>query len=322
MRIFGLLLMLSGAAIAQQPPGVIFDTDMGNDVDDALAMAMLHALDSRGEIRLLAVTVTKDNIQAAQFCDILNRFYGRPEIPIGLVSKGVTPENNPMISVPVERRNAAGAYVYPRKIHARRDVRDATAVLREVLEKQPDGSVTIVQVGFSTNLARLLEQPGGRELAAKKVRLLSAMAGAFPGKPEYNIKMDIPAAKKVFADWPTPIVASGFEIGLALEYPAASIERDFGYVEWHPVADSYRAYKKMPYDRPTWDLTSVLYAARPDGGYFRLSEPGTVRVLDSGVTEFAKSPGGRHRHLILDPAQKKRILDAFIELASRKPRLQ
>jgi inosine-uridine nucleoside N-ribohydrolase len=321
MRTLGLFVALCALSLAQRP-GVIFDTDMGNDIDDALALAMLHSLDTRGEIQLLAVTVTKDNIQAAQFCEILNRFYGRPDLPIGLVTEGVTPEDNPMISVPVTRRNAAGAYVYPRKIQTRKDVPDAVSILKNTLEKQPDRSVIVVQVGFSTNLAGLLGQPGGRDLIARKVRLLSVMAGAFPGKPEYNIKMDVPSAKKLFAEWPTPIVVSGYEIGLALEYPASSIEKDFAYVEWHPVADSYRAYKKMPYDRPTWDLTSVLYAARPDSGHFRLSEPGTVKVRDDGVTEFVKSSSGRHRHLMLDPAQKKRIIDAFTELSSQKPRLQ
>ena len=66
------------------------------------------------------------------------------------------------------------------------------------------------------------------------------------------------SAKAVFERWPTPIVFSGFEIGRDLPYPAASIERDFGYVALHPMAESYKAYKKMPYDRPTWDLTAVL----------------------------------------------------------------
>jgi hypothetical protein len=37
---------------------VIFDTDMGNDVDDALALGILHALETRGEAKLLAVTIT------------------------------------------------------------------------------------------------------------------------------------------------------------------------------------------------------------------------------------------------------------------------
>ena len=50
-----LALVLSialGSAIAQPVP-VIFDTDMWNDVDDALALAMLHSLESRGECRLI-----------------------------------------------------------------------------------------------------------------------------------------------------------------------------------------------------------------------------------------------------------------------------
>jgi inosine-uridine nucleoside N-ribohydrolase len=40
---------------------IVFDTDMGNDIDDAVALAVLHALESRGEAKLLAVTLTKDN---------------------------------------------------------------------------------------------------------------------------------------------------------------------------------------------------------------------------------------------------------------------
>ena len=56
---------------------------MGNDVDDALALAMLHALESRGECRLLAVTITKDNPWSAVYVDLVNTFYGRARIPVG-----------------------------------------------------------------------------------------------------------------------------------------------------------------------------------------------------------------------------------------------
>jgi inosine-uridine nucleoside N-ribohydrolase len=144
------------------------------------------------------------------------------------------------------------------------------------------------------------------------------MAGAFPGKPEYNVRVDVPSARAVFDRWPTPVVVSGFEIGREILYPAASIERDFAYVAHHPVADAYRAYKEMPYDRPTWDLTSVLVAVRPDAGYFSLSPTGTVRVDDDGTTHF--TPGaGSHRYLTADAAQRARALTAMIELASRPP---
>ena len=66
-----------------EPVRLILDTDMGNDVDDALALAIIHALQNRGEVQLLAVTITKDNRDAAPFIDLVNTFYGRPDIPIG-----------------------------------------------------------------------------------------------------------------------------------------------------------------------------------------------------------------------------------------------
>src|SRR5258707_7329269 len=75
---------------------IVFDTDMGNDVDDALALAMLHALESRRECRLIAVTITKDNKWSGPYVDLVNTFYGRADIPIGVVRKrGLAPENSP-----------------------------------------------------------------------------------------------------------------------------------------------------------------------------------------------------------------------------------
>ena len=114
--VFSLIIALSSILFAQAPTGIIFDTDMGNDVDDALALAMLHAFQSRHEINLLAVTVTKDNKWAAPYVDVVNHFYGRPEIPIGTVRNGKTPESNPMIEIPAERRRPDGNFVYPHRI--------------------------------------------------------------------------------------------------------------------------------------------------------------------------------------------------------------
>jgi hypothetical protein len=88
---------------------------------------------------------------------------------------------------------------------------------------------------------------------------------------------------------------------------------------WLPAADAYCAYKPMPYDAPSWAMTSVLYAARPQEGYFKLSDPGTIRVLDDGRVKFSASAGGAHRYLILDPAQQERIIKTYGEIASAKP---
>src|ERR1700733_395896 len=115
MRHLFLLLLASALLFAQTP--VIFDTDMGNDIDDALALALLHALESRGECRIIAVTITKDNPWAAPYIDIVNTFYRRPEIPIGMVKgSAVTPEDSAMIRVPAERKRPDGSFVYPHKL--------------------------------------------------------------------------------------------------------------------------------------------------------------------------------------------------------------
>ena len=314
-----LCLALAGLAAAQPVP-VVFDTDMGNDVDDALALGLLHALESRGECRLIAVTVTKDNPWSAPYVDLVNTFYGRAHIPVGMVKGGVTPEDSPMIRVPATRRRPDGTLVYPRRLTTGADAPDAVGLLRRVLAQEKDGSVVIVQVGFSTNLAHLLDSASDLELVRRKVKLLSVMAGNFAQpKPEFNVQKDTASAGKLFDQWPTPIVASGFEIGAALLFPAASIERDFAYSPDHPVAEAYRNYMRMPYDRPTWDLTAALYAVRPKAGYFSLSAPGKIASDDAGRTRFQPDTAGRHRYLILTEAQRARTLEALILLASQPP---
>jgi inosine-uridine nucleoside N-ribohydrolase len=306
-----LAILLTAACLsAAEPVRIIFDTDIGNDIDDVLALSILHALQSRGEAQILAVTVTKDNPWAGQAASAINTFYGRPGIRVGIVHDGATRDDGKYNRIVAER--------YP---HASK-FEDAVPVLRRALEASPDGSVVIVQVGFSTNLARLLESPGGRDLAAKKVKLLVVMAGNFvkPTFTEYNVKEDIPAAKKLFAEWPTEIVASGFEIGEQIKYPARSIENDFAWTPRHPAVDGYRAYMKMPYDRETWDLTAALFAVRPGAGYFGLSQPGTIVVGPKGETRLDPSPSGKHRYFTVDETQKARILEAFLYLATQPAR--
>ena len=307
------------------PVRLIFDTDMGNDVDDAIALAMIHALESRGEAKLLAVTITKDNRWAAPFIDLMNTFYGRSGIPIGMVRDGKTPEDSNMIRRPAEHKRGDGSFVYPHRLLDGHEAPEAVGLLRRVLAREVDGGVVIVQVGFSTNLARLLDSKAdessalsGLDLVKRKVRLLSIMGGAFPdGKPEYNIETDIPAAKKLFAEWPGTIVTSGYEIGNKILYPAASILKDYNYATDHPLAEAYRDYMKMPYDRPMWDPTATLYAVRPDA--FSLSATGVITVDDKGRTHFAADANGRHRYLIATPEQNAAALRSIIQLASRPP---
>src|ERR1700727_2486929 len=77
--------LIANVCFAARP--VIFDTDMGNDIDDALALAMLHALSDRGECELIGVTLTNAHPAAVPYIRMLNRFYGRGGLPVGAAIK-------------------------------------------------------------------------------------------------------------------------------------------------------------------------------------------------------------------------------------------
>jgi len=331
------VLTLTVSVYADEPSAkavpLIFDTDIGNDVDDVLALGMIHALESRGECKLLAVTITKDHPMAASFTDAVNTFYRCGDIPIGVCRSGITDKEGKFNGLATKKEGDQLRYRHD--LVSGEQAPDAIPLLRKTLAEAEEGSVVFVQVGFSTNLANLLDSKPdeispltGIELVKRKSHSLSIMAGAFEqflrnGKlvdhKEYNVLKDIPAAKKLAQQWPGPIVWSGFEIGLAIPYPHQSIERDYAYVQHHPLADAYHLYNPPPHDRPTWDLTSVLYAVRPEHGYFDLSDTGTVAVADSSVTTFRPSDDGRHRYLKLTDEQKIRVTEALVQLSSQPP---
>ena len=325
LRLVSLTLLLSFGLASQDRPGfepvrLILDTDIGNDIDDTLALALIHALENRAEVRLLAVTITKDNRYCAPFVDLVNTYYGRPDIPIGVVRNGKTPEDSPMIELPAKRRDAAGHYVYPHRIESGAQAPDAVELLQRVLAEQPDHSVTIAQIGFSTNLARLLQTSGGRDLIQRKVKVLCLMAGNFrKPKPEYNVYTDPASAKIVFEQWPTAMIFSGFEIGQAVVFPYESIQDDFQYAANHPVAEAYRIFLPKHEDRPAWDPTAVLEAIRPSRKYFDLSPAGRVSLGPKNTTTFSADPQGNCRYLIVNPDQAVRVRELLTALVSEPP---
>jgi inosine-uridine nucleoside N-ribohydrolase len=302
------------AAHAAEPVRLILDTDIGNDIDDLFALAMIHALESRAEVHLLAVTITKDNRYAAPFVSLVDTYYGRPRIPIGVVRHGKTPEDSPMLRILAQNTS-----VYPHATEPQPE--DAVALLRHTLAAQPNHSVVIAQIGFSTNLARLLDSPGGRALIASKVKLLCLMAGNFSEpQPEFNVYIDPDSAKILFARWPTPMIFSPFDVGLQVTFPANAITRDFSYDLHHPVPAAWRVYMAgKPPNRPNWDSTAVLEAIRPDRGYFDLSDPGRVSLGAKNITIFKPDPTGNCRYLIIKPDQVARVRELITALVSEPP---
>lgn len=319
-------LLALGLPLLAETPKILFDTDITGDVDDVLALAMLHSLADRGACELLGVTVSKNHPLTASFVDAQNTFYGRPDLPVGVTRDAQAQHRESRYLKLAESPD------YPHDLRRNEDARDAVELMHELLAAQPDRSVTIVSVGIASNLANLLQSPGGVELVKAKVRTLSIMAGAFAfcnGSNyhlEANVINGIGYMQTVAERWPdgVPVVWSGYEIGEALPYPRQSIARDFGYRTPHLVREAYLLHSGPAHDRPCWDQSSVLQAVYPERGFFGLSQPGRVRVLDDGFTRFTpqgkgRQPSGRDRFLTLSAGQQARALEAMVQLTVQPP---
>jgi hypothetical protein len=301
--------------MGKPPLGVVFDCDMGNTIDDALALAMLYGLQGKNAIRVISVSINKPNLKAAAFCDVVSRFYlgdgggFLPPSPIGMTLAARMDPDAAMAAAPLARQTPEGKPQYSCGIAKLNDTADPVAQIRNALTAQVDQNAVVVLAGSAANLAGVLDLPGTRELIVKKVKFLCAT----------NFGRDSRAARKLLTEWPTEIVYAPPDLGEALPYPGASIEKDFAWSPAHPIVDAYRAYKPMPYDAPSWAMTAALHAGRPTEADFKLSDPGTLAAADDGRITFTPSANGKHRQLILDPAQKEKIIALYTELVSAKP---
>ena len=307
---------------------IIFETDMGNDVDDALAIDMLYKYNRQGRINLMSVMLNKEGEFPPKYIDLLNTWYGQKRIPIGLSPRSgqsIVAGTN-YTQVVCEKQDEKGKPLYKRSIKRYSKLLPAVTLYRKLLAKAEDASVTIVSVGFSTNLALLMETKAdeyspltGKELIAKKVKRLVTMAGHIknPKFAEYNVVNDVTACQRVFTEWPTPIYMSPFELGLQICYPARSIENDFTWAPHHPIVDSYKAYLPKIEDRPTWDLTAVLFAVDPQQ-FFNISPAGRIVVTNEGYTHYTQDASGKHFYLYITPEQAKAILNYFVKTITAK----
>ena len=316
----------------QPPPplGIAFDTGMAR-ASDALALAMLYSLNGKNEAHLLSVTVSGSNLEAAAYCEAVGQFYAGAvsgafggaarTLPVGLSTDGKLAADLPLFIAPLARRDAEGRLVYSHNIKKMNDTADPVAVIRNALTTQPDGNAVVVASGPLNTLAHLLSLRAAHETLVAKCKTLIIAAGDFApeSEPELYLRTDVPAARKVFADWPTPIIVCGAEIGRGLPYPGFSMANDFTWAPAHPVVDAYRAENPNGADAPSAPLAAVLCAAKPKEEYFKLSDAGRVEVTPEGRTRFTPSAGGNHRRLILDVTQKERIITEYIRLATAKP---
>lgn len=309
---------------------VIFDTDLGYDCDDAGALAVLHALADRGEAEILATVTVVGDPQSAGALDVINTYYGRPDLPVGAYQGERWPDAHPYWLKPDTGFLETLVAEYEGDIEDKTQARGAVSLYRETLAAQPDASVTVVTVGFLQNLAGLLRSPadrhsplGGRDLVARKVERLVVMGGRYPPDPElkdFNLSdgpyRDGRTAQQVIESWPTEIVFSGSEIGDGILTGSRLAES----LPENPVA---RAYELFPGtnkfgERPSWDLTAVLYAVRPDAGLWQLRSDKHLVVNPDGSHAWRPGAATPHRAFLVEkvpPERIKSLLDALLAQA-------
>lgn len=148
------------------------------------------------------------------------------------------------------------------------------------------------------------------------------MGGNFDGqrRREFNIRIDIPAARAVFDRWPTDILVSPWEVGGQIFYRCAVLDK-ISYAAQHPLKMAYASYLPLPYDRECWDQTAVMAGVEEPAKWFGLSSRGKVEVDDEGRTEFTSAPNGRIRILQTTPGQRKKPRNISCNSSDRLPKI-
>jgi inosine-uridine nucleoside N-ribohydrolase len=287
---------------------VIFDTDMGPDYDDVGAIAMLHAFADNGEAEILATMASTKYEGVASVLDVLNTYFQKPDIPIGV------PKGNALLLKDFQHWTDTLIAKYPHSLKSNKEAPDVVRLYRKILSRQPDTSVTLITVGFLTNIAAVLRSlpddispMTGEELLHRKVKRMVSMAGKFPKGLEFNIEEDSNSAIFAFNRLKVPIVFSGFEIGdkILTGLPLVNDKK----VQHSPIKDVYSiSIPKAESDRNgrmSWDQTAVLVAVKGYSPFFKVKS-GTIVVNKDGSNVWDDGGSGHHHLITIRPHEEVR----------------
>ena len=314
------LIMFNLNAQKQKPVPIIFDSDIGPDYDDVGAITMLHAFADSGEAKILATVASDKYPNAAAVLSVFNTYFKRPNIPIGIVKgNGVNLSDEQHWSDTLVAK-------YPHKIKSNDEAEDAVTVYRKVLSQQPDNSVTIVTVGFLTNLANLMNSKpdkysplDGTTLIHKKVKRLVSMAGRFPEGKEFNVFMDSTSSQIVFSKWPTEVIFSGFEIGEKIKTGLPLVQNNA--IQNSPGKDVFRICLPMAEEdhngRSSWDETAVLVAVKGFEPYYSV-ESGSIIVNDDGSNSWDKD--GNNQFYLVEKLPHEQVQQLINNLMQHQPK--
>jgi inosine-uridine nucleoside N-ribohydrolase len=260
---------------------VILDADIDSDVDDVQALAMLHAYEKKGLIRLLGVVVTSNDSAAAACTDAINTFYGRPDLPIGYL------KNQPNLRH-FSKYTRAVAEAFPHSLTTLAQATESARLCRKLLADSPDGSVVIVTIGHLTSLQNLLQSGAdefspldGQALVAKKVKKWLCMGGQFPSGKEANFFRPDPQSTVYCLDhWTQEAVFCGWEVGNQIKTGGTYLREKLPAT--HPVYRAYELYNNFV-GRPAWDQVAVLLLDEKQAKQsFELVRDGHVSVAPDG----------------------------------------
>lgn len=286
-----------GASFAADPPAptpVIFDTDIGTDIDDAYALA---ALLRQPALELVGVTtVSGDATARARLAAKLLHVAGEPwrRVP---VYAGISTAAQYMQQV-----EWAAGFASP-ALH------DSGGVdfMRRQIHARP-GALTLIAVGELTNVATLLDSEPG---IARQIRAIALMGGSIyrgyaPGsrpEPEWNIRSNVRAAQTVFSSGVPLRVApldSTADLKLTAEMRVALFKRGT------PLNDALAALNSIWRHTNTWNaenptlfdvLAVQLAVGRPPYEARRLH----LQVNDDGLTvPVAEAPANAAVAITLD----------------------
>ena len=216
---------------APDPPAripVLFDTDIGSDIDDAVALAYLLR---QPRCELVGITtVTGDTAKRAALAEITCRAAGRTDVPIiaglaGPLLHGPGQPNVPQYEAVKDRPH--------RKDYTANGHGGASAVnfLRETIRARP-GEITLLAVGPMTNVGALFALDPEIPRLLKRVVLMcgvfTAAGGQGPGAREWNALVDPVASALVFRHAaPGTLLSVGLDVTTRCVLPQAECRERF-----------------------------------------------------------------------------------------------
>ena len=298
MRSFGCLVILlvawnAAPARAQSkaslaPEKIIIDTDIGDDVDDAFAIAL--ALRSP-ELQIVGITTAFGDTEArAKLADRLLGEAGRQDIPVAV---GVATQINSNFT---QRRYAEGGR-FGRASHPK-----AVDFLLEQIHRYP-GEITLVAIGPLGNVGALIERDADSFRKLRRVVLMGGSiyrrygdVGYAPSRgpqPEWNILNDIPSAQKLFASG-VPIFVMPLD---STQLKLDEVKRAILFQAGTPLTDALTLlYHEWGQETPTlFDVMTVAYILDPK---LCPVTPLRIRVDEKGSTLV--EPGAPNAQVCLD----------------------